>query len=214
MARQLIKINTDKIPKLIKLSNIEVQLPTGLAPTSLIVNVNNSGVGGIDIGLVTISTFYYVYLVDGVSLVASLSETSPTGFSVYRKVGAFYTDTLGNIFKVYFYNEINLLTLAAKVSSTGLVSGESSDWLSGNLSNPTTGTYNGTVNSNIFSLLPNGVATPEGGVGSPNTAMLRINSTTSFNVFERNTSNGVQSGTFNLIFHKQGVDAVQPDWSL
>lgn len=214
MARLLQKIITNKIPKLVRLSNTQVQLPLGLAPTALTVTTSVSGVGGLDTGAIAASSLYYVYLVNGVSLVASLSATSPTGFTIYRKIGAFYTDSGSLIFKAYFYNEVNLLTLSAKVSSTGVVSGESSDWLSGNLSNPTAGTYNGTINSSVFSALPNGVATSEGAVGSPNTAMLNIASTTSFSVFERNTSNGAQSSIFNLIFHKQGVDAIQPDWSL
>ena len=203
-------LEQDKIAKFTKTGSTTATLGSLTFSTAI------SGAGGLDTGTIAASTFYYVYTVvssNAVKLVASTSATSPTGFTQYKKVGAFYTDSSSNIFKAYFYGEVNLTVLSAKISSTGVVSGENTDWLSGNFSNPTTGTYNGTINSGVFSLIPNGVATCEGGVGSPNTAMLNIVSTTALSAFLRNNSNGVQSSTWNLVCQKQGVDATMPDWS-
>jgi hypothetical protein len=99
-------------------------------------------------------------------------------------------------------------TFSAKVTITGTVVEENIDWLSGNCSNPTTGTYNCTVKTGIFTVAPNCTATTEGVVGSPNTAQLQILSATSINAFLRNTSNGVQSSQWNIICQKQGVDYI------
>ena len=99
-------------------------------------------------------------------------------------------------------------TFSAKISSAGVVSGKNVDWLDGNCSNPTTGTYNCTIKTGIFTVIPNCTATAEGGVGSPNTAILNITSVTALSAFLRNTSNGVQSSVWNLICQKQGVDYV------
>lgn len=99
-------------------------------------------------------------------------------------------------------------TFSAKISSVGVVSGENLDWLDGNCSNPTTGTYNCTIKTGIFTAIPNCTATAEGAVGGPNTAMLNITSATALSAYLRNTSNGVQSSTWNLICQKQGVDFV------
>lgn len=65
--------------------------------SSLNVNTGVSGLGGIDIGAIATSNYYYVYVVvsgGSVGLVASLSSVSPTGFLQYRKVGAFNTGQL------------------------------------------------------------------------------------------------------------------------
>lgn len=101
-------------------------------------------------------------------------------------------------------------TFSAKISSAGIVvaGSENVDWLDGNCGNPTTGTYNCTIKTGIFTAVPNCTATAEGGVGSPNTAMLNITSATALSAYLRNNSNGVQSSTWNLICQKQGVDYV------
>jgi len=147
--------------------------------------------------------------VNGVGLVASTSPSSPLGFSVYRKVGAFYTNASSNIFKAYYFGEINRTTLSAKVSSAGVVSGESLDFINGNFTG--TSPYTGTFNP-IFTLAPNCVATY---ADSANVYFARINSVTSSSVTIGVTGTVSSiAGPFNLICEKQGVDAIQPDWSL
>lgn len=72
-------------------------------------SISTTGIGGLDTGAVAASTLYYVYAVsNGTSdgIVASLSNQSPTGFTRYKKVGAFVTDGSSVVGKVYFSGEI------------------------------------------------------------------------------------------------------------
>jgi len=65
------------------------------APLDLNTAIN--GLGGLDVGSIVASSFYYVYAVisgSNFGLVCSLSSVSPTGFLAYRLVGGFYTDSL------------------------------------------------------------------------------------------------------------------------
>jgi hypothetical protein len=96
---------TEKIGTLTKTSTTQVQL-TGdsiiklggqqrvLQSPTLLTSV--SGIGGLDTGAIAASSFYYVYAVyngSATGIVASLSASSPSGFTRYKKVGAFYTDS-------------------------------------------------------------------------------------------------------------------------
>jgi hypothetical protein len=60
----------------------------------LVLDTSVSGIGGIE-GLLLPNAFYYVYAVNSlgaVYLIASTNEEKPSTFSLYNKVGAFYTD--------------------------------------------------------------------------------------------------------------------------
>jgi len=60
-----------------------------------------TGIGGLDTGTIAASTFYYVYAVSNGTahgIVASTSNQLPTGFTRYKKVGAFYTNSGSLIF--------------------------------------------------------------------------------------------------------------------
>lgn len=95
-----------------------------------------SGAGGLDTGSVTASTFYYTYLIFGISGYAglySLSATSPTmpsGYTYFRRLGATRTDgsshfipyisTPGNTIRVVQYDAVSstVLALSAGTSTT------------------------------------------------------------------------------------------------
>jgi hypothetical protein len=102
---------TEKIGTLTKTSTTQVQL-TGssiiklggqqrsLVNPTLLISV--SGIGGLDTGVIAASSFYYVYAIyngSTVGIVASLNAISPTGFTRYKKVGAFYTDSGSLVFQ-------------------------------------------------------------------------------------------------------------------
>lgn len=63
----------------------------GQFPTSqLTCTTTVSGAGGLDTGSIAANTLYYLYLVKNfgiISLVASISATSPTGFAAYKRIG-------------------------------------------------------------------------------------------------------------------------------
>jgi hypothetical protein len=218
MARSLVKIQTSSIPKLVKLSAIEVQLPAGLAPTSLTVNVNVSGVGGLDTGTNAVSSFYYVYLVNGVSLVSSLSSETPVGFSVFRKVGSYYTDSTGNVFKAYWFGEVNLVVMSAVIVST-TVSRFSFDFISS-----VSGTTDRTVNfkPDIFSIAPaidpraQDASATVSGAGRRHHCIPRSSTTTAciFTGIDNPDTAFIAVALTYLFVSKQGIDAIQPDWSL
>lgn len=214
MARALVRIHTNKIPKLVKLSNTQVQLPAGIAPTSLTVTTSVSGVGGLDTGTVAASTFYYVYLVNGVSLIASISGTSPTGYTVYRKVGAFYTDGSSNVFKAYYYGETNTIALGATINASGtLVDQSRPNWVLSTSISSNIHTLN--FNTNFFSTAPTLQASS---LLNSNTATTMINSapsTSSVSFITRDSSSGIAIARVIYVSGaKQGIDATQPDWSL
>jgi hypothetical protein len=99
-------------------------------------------------------------------------------------------------------------TFTARISSAGVTSRENYDWVSGNASIPSTGTFNLTLNSGIFSVLPNCVVTAEAAVGNPGVGYITVNSTTSVSVFLRNTSNALGNYDFYITCQKQGADYV------
>lgn len=83
---------------------------TATAP--LVIDLTVSGRGGLDTGSEASSTWYYAYLVptaDGTGLSALCSvtgpATGPTGYSVWRYVGAFRNDGSSNIIKFYQVSE-------------------------------------------------------------------------------------------------------------
>lgn len=213
-----------KIGTLTKISNTQVQL-TGLSvvklggqyksltnPTLL---TSVSGIGGIDTGAITASSFYYVYAVSTGSvegLVASLSATSPTGFARYKKVGAFYTDPSSQIFKSYILGESNQQTLCLHVNNAGGIVSQFPTWAS-SISKPGTGVNDINIASNILTIAPIAVANVFGGTGSERQSYLVSASTTTIRVVTENSSAGSDiNEPFSIIVHKQGVDAIQPDW--
>jgi hypothetical protein len=109
---------TEKIGTLTKTSSTQVQLAgtsivklggqqRSLVSPTLLTSV--SGIGGLDTGVVAASSFYYVYAVYNGSttgLIASQSAVSPSGFTRYKKVGAFLTDSSSFVGKSYFFGEM------------------------------------------------------------------------------------------------------------
>lgn len=220
----------EKITKLLFGSVTTVQLPNGsflklggqgqYLNSTLTCNTAVSGAGGIDTGSVAASTLYYVYAVYNstvLSLVASTSATAPVGFNSYRKIGAFYTDGSSNVFKTYYIGEINNLVYSAFVNGSGVPSQESPiNWINGNgtMANPANSF---TLTSGIFSVRPNFVVTVDDGSLGTVMAKTHINSssnTTLFYVTQISSNNTYQAEEIHVVVSKQGIDAVQPDWSL
>jgi len=201
-------LEQDKIAKFTKTGNTTATLG------SLTLNTATSGAGGLDTGTIAASTFYYVYTVvsnNAIKLVASTSAISPTGFTQYKKVGAFYTDTSSNIFKAYFYGEVNMTVFSARIPSAGGVIGESFGFIS-SCTAPGTG-YTCTFVAGLFTLTPNCTVT-----GYTNGFIVSIasNSLSSVNIrfAERSDGGGLNmSSGFNIFCQKTGVDATSPDWS-
>jgi hypothetical protein len=97
--------------------------------------------------------------------------------------------------------------LSARVVDSGAsatVSNENLDFINGNCTNPSTGTYVCSFNSGIFSLAPNCEAT----VDDPRTIRVTSVSNTSVTIVTYNsTTAGVQDANgFSLMCQKQGVD--------
>lgn len=205
-------LEQDKFAKFTKTGNTTATLGSLTLGTAI------SGPGGIDTGSVAASTFYYVYTIvhsNSIKLIASISSTSPTGFTQYKKVGAFYTDSSSNIFKAYYFGEVNQTVLSAKISATGVVSDENSvDWINSNASNPSAGNYTITFNNDLFTFAPNCTAT----VWQPSGTRDRLLTITSISstqiLIQTSVGNGVaESKPFTINCQKQGIDAAQPDWS-
>ena len=96
-----------------------------------------TGIGGLDTGAVAASTLYYVYAVsDGTTegIVASTSSTSPSGFTRYKKVGAFYTNSSNAVSSIYqqlanvSFEQSEKIDISTDVTtSTNLASGTHTD---------------------------------------------------------------------------------------
>ena len=77
---------------------------------SEVIDSSASGVNGLDIGVLDVSTWYYTYLIYDeatatMSALCSLSPTSPTlpgTYSFFRRVGAFFTDATANKYPLAF----------------------------------------------------------------------------------------------------------------
>lgn len=98
----------DNIGNLTKVNSTTVQLAASAVTLgglqydtgTLQILTVTSGAGGIDVGSVAANSIYYVYVVlnAGVeALTASLDTSAPTGFAVYKKVGAFTTNSSTNV---------------------------------------------------------------------------------------------------------------------
>jgi hypothetical protein len=169
---------------------------------------------GLDTGVIALSTFYYLYVVSVggiISLKASLSASAPTGFTSYKKVGAFYTDASSNIFKVYSFGAFNRITLGASVAGSGAVSGDDADFISGDAVLSATSVLTFTFTPNYFSVAPH-IAH----INVSTNGLVNLNSglptTTGFQTRGSNTSNAASAIGFSFICVKSGVDAIQPDW--
>lgn len=99
---------------------------------TLTVNLTVSGLGGIDIGSEASSTWYYIYLVpSGVNgqlgAVASITTPTagPTGYSVWRYIGAIRNDSSSNIIK--FYQVENCFEYATNVQPIPFTGAGSAD---------------------------------------------------------------------------------------
>lgn len=212
-------LEQDKFAKFTKTSNTTATLG------SLTLNTAISGAGGLDTGTIAASTFYYVYtVIDGntVKLIASTSATSPTGFTQYKKVGAFYTDLSSDIFKAYFYGEVNLTVFSFKASDGGTVTSENFNFISGNASLSVVGSeyrYTYDFIPSIFSVTPSGTTTPIYPVNS--SSAQNNNTITSLSatqiligcIRQDGASEAATAMAHDVICQKQGIDAVQPDWS-
>jgi hypothetical protein len=218
----------EKITKLVKASNDVVSLPAGsttrvggrAANLTAALNISRlvSGFGGLDTGSIANSTFYYVYLIHNgtnFGLVASTSSASPVGYTSYRKMGAFYTDTTGNIFKVFWYGEVNKLSHNFKVTSGGVVSEEDLDFINLNASLNNTSEYVFAITAAYqtvvaMNLQVEGWNSTAGVIQYSHMALSTVSSIT---IQMYNGGSRAQL-PFQVLATKTGIDAVQPDWSL
>jgi hypothetical protein len=88
--------------------------------------------------------------------------------------------------------------------AAGTVSNENLDWVSGNCTNPSAGTYVCTFNTGVFSLAPNCEAT----VDDPRTIRVGTvtNTSVTINTYNSTTSSVQDANGFSLMCQKQGVD--------
>jgi hypothetical protein len=191
--------------------------------TQLLLNTGTTGLGGLDSGVIAASTFYYVYLVVSsgtVGLVTSTSKIKPSGFNAYKKVGAFYTDGSGDVFKVYFFSEINKTNFSTGFDCSQVVSPIpiSSEDIIGAITatRNATGDFRGTINIPLIvvPVIQASVSQNELGVGSRGTVIReKTTSTFRFDV-NRFSDNGFENLDVDITVFKQGIDAVEPDWNL
>jgi hypothetical protein len=203
-------LEQDKSAKLIKASTTTCSLG------SLVLNTVLSGAGGIDTGSIAASTFYYVYTVISnrqVKLVASTSAASPTGFTSYMKVGAFYTNSSSSIFKAYYFGETNRTALSATVNSAGTLTFQSSpNWISSTSISSNVHTIN--FNSDVFSIVPSVVPSSALSTNTPTSFISAGPTVSSVGIMTRETNTGAAiARTIFVICGKQGIDATQPDWT-
>jgi len=212
-------LEQDKFAKFTKTGNTTATLG------SLTLSTAVSGAGGLDTGTIAASTFYYVYTVvssNAVKLVASTSATSPTGFSEYKKVGAFYTNSSSNIFKAYYFGETNLTILSFKASDGGAVISQNFNFIAGAASISIVGAeyrYTYDFVSNIFSTTPSAVTAPIYPIhssGAQNNNTISSVSTTQVLVGCLRQDGASEASTpmpHDVICQKKGIDAIMPDWS-
>lgn len=102
-------LQADSIADLNKDSSTELSLASSIITLGgqqyitdpITLDVTTSGANGIDTGSLTANTDYYVYAIlnsGAPALIASLSGSAPTGFTVYKKIGAFFSDGSSDIF--------------------------------------------------------------------------------------------------------------------
>lgn len=205
---------------------------------SLTLDVTTTGVGGVELGKSAL-TFYYVYLVESnqdVYLIASTSNQRPTGFSKYKKVGAFYTSGSNNLFKVYRFGQVPRETesalldgLSANTTAAVIPIFESSS----NFVDPvnssrgsTVGEYNVRFLSNVFAERPGYtviVADNSNGFNNTVTGIAEdigdANNSIMPDVFPGvrirlgTHTNSTIHQWFTLKCTYQGIDAIKPDWT-
>jgi hypothetical protein len=88
----------------------------------LLLNTGSTGAGGLDTGSVAASKIYFVHFVlsgSSLAIVASLSKTSVTGFSLFTFSGlSFTTDASANILAVGSLSSLRTITTLTSVSGT------------------------------------------------------------------------------------------------
>lgn len=214
----------EKVQKLELVSTTTVSLPSGsllkiggqarALSSNLTCNTAVSGAGGIDAGSVATLTFYYVYAIINsgvVSLVASTSAVAPSGFTTYRKVGAFYTNASSQVFKAYWFGEVNNLTYSASGSDAGLTSMQPAGWAT--YLNLGTGRNQLTYAAGFVCVAPNAVACPDGASQGQH-CYLETSGATALIIRGSNATPVLANEAWQLIVNKRDVDAIQPDWSL
>jgi len=198
-------LEQDKFAKFTKTSDTTATLG------SLTLNTAILGAGGLDTGSIAASTLYYVYTIvdsNSIKLIASISSTSPTGFTQYKKVGAFYTDTSSNIFKAYFYGEINQTVFSAYFQSNGTAVGQTPiNWVSS--SSNSSGSLNINLLPGIFSVEPRLLGNRAGSGGGTVATVATGGNAFSILLSQGNT----QLNPHQALIQKAGIDAAQPDWS-
>lgn len=94
------------------------------------------------------------------------------------------------------------MVYSAKISATGVVSDENTDWIDGNCTNPAAGVYTCTFKTGVFSITPNCVATAE---DRNNIAGTNYSSGT-VSVGLASRTSGAINGVSTLSCQKQGAD--------
>jgi hypothetical protein len=98
--------------------------------------------------------------------------------------------------------------LSAYVGASGIVSGEYVDFISGICSYPSTGRFDCTFNSSIFTVAPTIVTSITSGSGSCYNSQVISYSSTSFSVFTKDGAGTLQNCPFHVIVQKQGADYI------
>jgi hypothetical protein len=177
---------------------------------------------GLDTGSIAASSFYYLYavMVSGVlTLKASLSPQAPVGFSFYKKVGAFYTNSSASVFKAYSFGDFNKVTGIVQYANNGTLSlvGGDSNWFTSVIRSGV-GIITATARSDMFAVKPMVFIDPSTNIGSNMTGAqahteypngLAASFVTGY---ENGANNTRLDFDFFLSIEKQGVDAIQPDW--
>lgn len=94
------------------------------------------------------------------------------------------------------------MVYSAKISATGVVSDENTDWIDGNCTNPAAGVYTCTFKTGVFSITPNCVATAEDRNNIAGTSY--SSGTVSVGLASR--TSGAINGVSTLSCQKQGAD--------
>lgn len=107
-----LELSTDRATNIVTIQPGECSSDNGYinieSPTTLTVDMADSGIGGLDTGTVGATTLYYIWILygsSGVGCVASTSPTAPTtpaGYTSYkRRIGAVYTGASSTLLSGY-----------------------------------------------------------------------------------------------------------------
>lgn len=215
-------IEEDIYSKLEKTSNTVATLPSGSVLTigntrqtlssNLTIDTSIVGLGGTEVAIAS-KTLYYVYAVldnSTVSLIASIDEVKPSAYSLYKKVGAFYTDGNSDIFKVYFFGEINITFYECFITSLTASSQSPAGWVSSVSNN---GSSRAAVVAPEFRTVdPFAASCDCENLGGSYTAdaFAISNQTIPFFTVWPGINTNFQNVTLKVF--KTGIDAVQPNW--